>query len=550
MSRKQSKRGNAPNGGATGGARRAVLYARTSKDDAANATSSIQGQLDLCREYAQKKGWTVVRELVDDGVSGATWNAPALSEAVEMARAGVFDILVTRELDRLARDLVKQLVIEGELAATGVELAYVLGDYADTPEGALTKHIRAVISEYERLKITERMVRGRRQRAQAGHVVMHGAPPYGYCLAKDGEKTTLAIDEDEAAVVRLIFEWYTGSENLGALAIAARLTELGVPTPTDTDKGRSRGGRKRPYATWGASTVANILNNQTYAGVWHYSKLANQPEQLIAVAVPAVIDNATFQAAQQQKQRNTIQAKRNVKHGYLLRSRIVCAGCGANMIGCYTTKKTRLFYYRCVVGKALHHYAHTCSQSKHFRADRVDAAVWEWVRSYLADPALLAEGLAAYQAERDQATAPLRERIAVVDKLVADHQAQLTKLLDLYLSSDFPKEMLTDREQRLTDTIAALKRERADLAAQLSVDALTDDDVQGMFAFAAEVAEGLEAADADFDLRRRIIELLDVRVTCAVEDGERVIYPTCRFWSGERLSVASNGIDTTRCLPC
>jgi len=132
------------------------------------------------------KGWQVVAELADDGVSGAAWDAPALNEALELAAGGAFDVLVCRELDRLARGLAKQLVLEGEFARSGVQISYVLGDYADTPEGALMKNIRGVINEYERLKIGERMTRGKRRKVREGNVVTNGHPPFGYRQEVDG----------------------------------------------------------------------------------------------------------------------------------------------------------------------------------------------------------------------------------------------------------------------------------------------------------------------------------------------------------------------------
>jgi site-specific DNA recombinase len=538
MNVKQTKQGSGP--------LRAVLYARTSKDDALNATSSIQGQLDLCREYAQKKDWTVVAELADDGVSGAAWNAPALSEALEMAQAGAFDVLVTRELDRLARGLAKQLVIESEVTAAGVELAYVLGDYADTPEGALMKNIRAVISEYERLKIGERMTRGKRRKVREGNAVTNNHPPFGYRQEVDGKTTRLVIDEATAATVRLIFRLYV-DEGLSINGITRRLGELGIPTAADLGLTTGAASQKqKAYGAWGTSVVAKLLKNETYAGTYRFGKTNGDAENLIAVQVPAIVDADTFARAQARRALNVQYARRNTKYPYLVGRRVVCGACGAAAQASTAASGDgahKYAYYLCSAAHMPLSYARTCKQSTRFAADRVDAAVWDWVRAYLADPEKLAQGLAAYQAERDQASAPLRERISLLDKRIGDKRQQLDKLLDLYLGGDFPKEMLTERKQRLTDTIAALERERADSDAQLTADALSDDDVQSMFAFAAEVAEGLEAADEDFAMRRRIIELLDVRVTLAIEDGEKVIYPRCRFWDGGRLSIAYTSSD-------
>ena len=110
--------------------KRAVLYARVSGDDRGKEGRNLDGQLDMCREYAQAHGWQVLAELAEDdrGASGAAFELPQLNHLLEMARANGFDLLVTREIDRLSRNLAKQLIVEQDLKRAGVEIEYVLGD--------------------------------------------------------------------------------------------------------------------------------------------------------------------------------------------------------------------------------------------------------------------------------------------------------------------------------------------------------------------------------------------------------------------------------------
>ena len=94
-------------------AKRAILYARVSSDDRSNDGRNLAGQLDICREYAERQGWQIVAELAEDerGVSGARMDAPQLTRALDMATAGQFDVLVFREIDLLARDVGKQYIV-------------------------------------------------------------------------------------------------------------------------------------------------------------------------------------------------------------------------------------------------------------------------------------------------------------------------------------------------------------------------------------------------------------------------------------------------------
>jgi hypothetical protein len=116
--------------------------------------------------------------------------------------------------------------------------------------------------------------------------------------------------------------------------------------------------------------------------------------------------------------------------------------------------------------------------------------------------------------------------LAVIDDLLAGNQRQLEKLLDLYLSGNFPKEVLTERKTRLETTIAALEKERVNLVTTLESQTLTDAQIATIEEFAREVAGGLEEAKT-FEAKRRIIDDLDVTVRLVMEDGLRVAYLYC-----------------------
>ena len=148
-----------------------------------------------------------------------------------------------------------------------------------------------------------------------------------------------------------------------------------------------------------------------------------------------------------------------------------------------------------------------------------------WLRDWLADPDRLEERLGEYQEQQAELNKPLSDRIAVADDLIEEHQEQLARLLDLYLAGDFEKKLLLNRKQELEDTIEKLTAERNDLAESLEESAITDEQMETIEKLTRAFAEGLAAADEDFDKRRQLVELLDVTVTLTVEDGQRVAYP-------------------------
>ena len=198
---------------------RAVLYARVSGDDRGKDGRNPQGQLDMGREYAEEHGYLTVTALHEDdrGASGAAFELPQLKRILDMAGKRQFEVLVVREIDRLSRNLAKQLIVEEELRRAGVRIEYVLGAYPAWPEGDLMKNIRASVAEYERLKIGERMLRGKALKVNAGSIMMNGRRTFGYEVVEvpmneaqpnGAKRYTLKPFEPEGDTVRLIFQWY------------------------------------------------------------------------------------------------------------------------------------------------------------------------------------------------------------------------------------------------------------------------------------------------------------------------------------------------------
>jgi len=511
--------------------RRAVLYARVSSDDRGKDGRNLDSQLEMGRDYAEQQGYQVVAKVAEDdkGASGASFELPGLKRVLHMAEAGQFDTLIARDMDRLSRDLLKQLQVEEALDRAEVEIKYVLADYPDTAEGELSKIIRGTIAQFERRKITERMVRGRFNKVRAGHVLVHGLPPYGYRVAEVDGKHALVVYEPEAKVVRMVFDWYT-KDGLSIAAITRKLTELKIPTYADTH-GRIK--KQRGYGVWGRSVVHTLLKNEVYVGKWRYGKRNNSKgkwrnsadDHVLTVEVPAIVSVEQFEAVKARSVENGRNSKRNMRHEYLMARRAVCGSCGLKMNGKTTISRGRTFrYYRCPAASGSLDSARQCD-APYFRVDLVDAAVWGWAKELLTDPGALEHGLEQYQADGRQEHEPLAQRLAVVDGLLTDNRRKLERLLDLYLEGDFDRGLLAERKAKIERTMTSLQDERADLAAKLAaVKTLSIEQAANLQAFVAKVATGLDVAEADFETRRKVIEALNMTATLAVEEGQQVAY--------------------------
>src|SRR3546814_18803432 len=95
---------------------RVALYARYSSDNQREA--SVEDQLRLCRQHAEREGWTVVESYHDRAISGASLIRPGIQVMMQDAQRGGFDIVLAEALDRISRDQEdvadRQSVVSGE----------------------------------------------------------------------------------------------------------------------------------------------------------------------------------------------------------------------------------------------------------------------------------------------------------------------------------------------------------------------------------------------------------------------------------------------------
>ncbi|MFC1975108.1 recombinase zinc beta ribbon domain-containing protein [Chloroflexota bacterium] len=224
-------------------------------------------------------------------------------------------------------------------------------------------------------------------------------------------------------------------------------------------------------------------------------------------------------------------SKRNLKYPYLLNKRVRCK-CGYKMQALALNKGKNL-YYRCP-GTYPTSATRKCDKVI-FRADQVDAAVWNWVKEFLSSDETLEKGFAEYKVRQAEKNEPLLEQLQSVNRLLAKNQEKLNRLLDLYLEGDFEKEVLTERKSGLEKKVGELETEKAGIAAQLDV-GLTEEKMKTLKEFRAKVTKGFDPATASFTTRKRIVEILDAQTTLIVEDGQKVVYATCHF-GNEHLPI-------------
>jgi site-specific DNA recombinase len=188
---------------------RAAIYARVSTERQGR-DQTIDSQLDALRRWAAAHGHELKDDhvYIDEGYSGARLDRPALDRLRDAAREGEFDVIGVYSPDRLARRYAYQILLLEELRKAACDVEFIERPISDDPHDQLLLQIQGAIAEYERAVLAERLRRGKLQKARAGQWGA-GEGPYGYRYVpkRDGVPGHLEIDEDEAAVVRMLYRW-------------------------------------------------------------------------------------------------------------------------------------------------------------------------------------------------------------------------------------------------------------------------------------------------------------------------------------------------------
>jgi site-specific DNA recombinase len=351
-----------------------------------------------------------------------------------------------------------------EFASCGVEVLFINSPKAETPEEALLLQFQGMISEYERAMIKERSRRGKLFKAKSGVVSVLGGAPYGYNYMKKTDDTVAyyEVHEEEAKVVAEIFRQYT-EDFCGIGSIAKWLTAQKIPT-------------KRNGTRWERSVIWAMLRNPAYSGKACFGKTEQTErqritkpfrakggyvrqqncnrekprEEWIEIPVPALIDQATFDIAQERLQSNKLHAQRNTKVLTLLQGMMVCSECGYSLYRTHTTTsaKKKIYYYRCFGSDPYRFEGVRKCNCKPVRQDYLDSVVWDQMVVLLQDPSLIQKEVEK-RVEQTRNASPVVQQKVAIEKQRKRLSQSMDKLLDAYQEGLIPISQLRKRMPEL-----------------------------------------------------------------------------------------------------
>lgn len=430
--------------------RLALVYARVSTEEQATKGYSLEEQVEACQKRARELGASETIVIKDEGVTASILERPGLTKARELVKKGHVGLFVCYDPDRFARNLSHQLLVTEEIEKAGVRLEFVNFEWKNTPEGKLFYSLRGAIAEYEKEKIRQRTMAGKRAKARKGKLT-HNPGTYGYDYVP-GE-STFEVNTTEAAVVRQIFQW--AAEGHGMRAIADMLNDRGIPSP----KGKQ----------WAKGTVSRICRNQTYTGVLHLNQYNSEgmkanryrPEnerlstsirpkdQWIPIDVPRIIDDVLWRRVQEQRRRAKRLHPGTSKANYLLSGLCRCGLCGYTIHGFLTRPKGKMRrYYVCTTRNPGIRDVPKCEQPYH-PADGLEKAVWKQVASWIRNPESLQEALRGQNEAADAPSKLARDEKQMLEDTLAKATKERARLLDVLQKGLVPAHEIEERLAQL-----------------------------------------------------------------------------------------------------
>ena len=471
-----------------------AIYLRKSRADIdaekAGEEETLARHKQILTDHAARKG-LYIEKIYQEVVSGETIEArPAIQELITDCYAGKYRGILIVEVTRLSRGNQgdAQIIMDCLRYSNGNNGLLVITptkiyDVAHSPEDEEYMEFELFMSRREYKMINKRMDRGRKQAVVEGNY-MGSYRPYGYNIEKTKRYRTLVPNENEAPIVKMIFEWAV-KDNLTAYDIAKRLDAMGVPTYTGN-------------AEWSRDTVKTILSNPTYTGKVRWNdrmQVRTMVNGKIVKSRPrsnhtdhfmlyegkhkahALVDEETFQAASSKFYSD--RTKSNLKLQNPLAGLLYCPHCNKAMVYQGYNKRPT------VAPRFLHAQSRIC-KTKSALVEDVMKAVIHAVKQYMEDFKVKSDNLPSV----DEDT--IAAQVATLQAEQKKIEKKLAKLFDAWEEGTITDNEFVERKAVHNEKIESIqhqietledsvpeKEEYEELAEMFSVvlDALLDNSI-------------------------------------------------------------------------
>lgn len=451
-----------------------ALYCRVSTIEQAEEGYSIDEQERLLEEWCKKNNYSIYKCYSDRGISGKNIkNRPQLKELLSDAQDKKFDMVISWKINRISRKLSDVLKIVDLLEQNNITFkSYSEPFETDTPAGKMQFQMMALIGEFERGALAQNVKMGMCAKARAGEWC--GGRVLGYDLVpmenQEGakrRKTKLAINENEAEIVKLIFNEY--SEGKGYKAITSKLNRLGYKT--------KRGNN------FSVASIKDIITNPVYIGKVRYNVRQNWSEKRRRnINANPIVTDGIHDSIIDEKLWDKVQIVLASKQGkpsriydgeYPLTGILKCPKCGAGMVIMRTTNKLvdgtkkRVAYYAC--GNWKNKGTAVCN-SNSIRVDKANEYVFGKLEELLSNERLVKRIVSNINKERITKVKPNQKQLKKIDESLQKLDNKKRKIFEAFEEDIITKEEFQKRREEINEKIRVLQEEKQPLLIELGDD--------------------------------------------------------------------------------
>lgn len=432
--------------------KKVAAYCRvsTDRDDQAN---SFESQQRYFRQYIENNpDWELYGIFADEGISGTnTKKRKEFNRMIDSAKNGDFDLIITKEISRFARNTLDSIFYTRELKKYGVGVIF-MNDGINTLDGdaELRLAIMSSIAQEESRKTSERVKWGQKRQMEQG--VVFGRSMLGYDV-RDGKMT---INEEGAEIVRLIFHKFA-NEGKGTHVIARELAEAGI--------------KPMRVKEWSNTVILRVIRNEKYCGdlvqkktytpdfLSHEKKYNRGQEEFVIIKDhhEPIVSRELFEKANRILDEKSLSQKGKAKYSnrYIFSGKIKCGKCGSSFVARYKTRKdgSRYKAWRCY--QSAKHGRKGCS-CENIRNEDIIYIMYLVCRQLKYNRRKIINNLtnaieSVLMAEWNKTSTD--ELTAEIEELTRKR----TELIELYTSGDISKEEFTELRQKYSTEIDNIK---------------------------------------------------------------------------------------------
>lgn len=412
--------------------KKAVIYARYSSDS--QTEQSIEGQLRVCREFAQTHDILIVDTYIDRAMTGTNDMRPDFQRMIKDSAKRQWEVVLVYKLDRFSRDKYETTIHKHTLKENGVKLVSAMENIPDTPEGIILESMLEGMNQYYSAELKQKVNRGLRESWEKGNAT-GGRGVFRY----DVVDKKYVINEYESNIVCEAFKLY--SQGYKAVAI--------------TEIFKRKGYRRKNGMYVGEKYLYNIFHDIRYTGVVEHQGV------IYDKIFPRIISDELWQAVSAINDENKLAPSRKKEiFDYILSGKLICGECKHRMSGESSTSHTGAvyYYYLCLSHRKKRDRCNSPRLSKQYLENIVINTTVKMLQSVTSIHKIAEEIFEAHKVmTTDNTTIKLLERKR---KEALKAQNNMIKAIEQGIITEATKNRLTELETEVTQLDFEINKEK------------------------------------------------------------------------------------------